>query len=72
MSDEDAADREHSRPRVKLIARDGNAFFILGACRRAARAAGWSDDDWGSFHAEATDGNYDHLLATVMKHFDVE
>jgi hypothetical protein len=60
------------KPRVKLVGGDGNAYAILGACRRAARAAGWSDDDWARFHAEATSGSYGHLLATVMQYFDVE
>ena len=60
------------RPRVQLVGRDGNAFAVLGACMRAARAAGWSEDDLAGFHAEATSGDYNHLLATAMKFFDVE
>ena len=72
MSDKRKPQHELPRPRVKLLGQDGNAYFILGQCRRATRAAGWSDDDWGRFHAEATDGDYDHLLATVMQFFDVE
>lgn len=72
MSASDANDRPLPRPRVKLVGRDGNAFAILGECRHAARAAGWSDDDWGSFHADATSGDYDHLLAHVMQYFEVE
>jgi len=67
----DERDRPRRRPVVRLIGQDGNSFAILGACRRA-RAAAWTDDDWASFHVDATSGNYDHLLATVMEHFDVE
>ena len=59
-------------PRVKLIDRDGNAFAILGACRRAARAAGWTDSDWRAFVAVATKHDYDFLLCEVMTYFDVE
>ena len=65
-------DRKLTRPRVKLLGQDGNAFFILGQCRSAARAAGWIDDDWGRFHAEATNGDYNHLLVTVIRHFEIE
>lgn len=68
----DANHGEAKRPRVKLVGRDGNAFAVLGACRRAARAAGWSDADWAAFHGEATSGDYDRLLVTVMNHFEVE
>jgi hypothetical protein len=57
---------------VHVVLGDGNAFAILGACRRAARRAGWSDDEWSAFQDEATRDDYDHLLLTVMGRFDVE
>ena len=60
------------RPRVKLIGRDGNSFFILGACNKAATKAGWTHDQWIAFRAEATSRDYNHLLATVIRHFDIE
>ena len=60
-----------TKPRVKLIGTDGNAFGILGACRRAAKAAGWSDEQWAAIRDHLTDGDYNHLLATAMEHFDV-
>lgn len=59
------------RPRVKLIGEDSNAFYILGACRRAARAAGWSDERWQEFRSKATAADYTTLLGVVMEHFDV-
>jgi hypothetical protein len=59
------------RPRVKLIGRDGNAFAILGACRVAARKAGWPVEHVKAVTAEMMRGSYDDLLATAMKHFDV-
>lgn len=60
------------RLRVKLIGRDGNSFYILGACNKAARKAGWTPEQWAAFRAEATSGDYNHLLATVIRHFDIE
>jgi hypothetical protein len=66
----DAAQRP--RPRVELIGRDGNAFAILGRALQALREAGWTKEERDAFLAEATGGDYDHMLGTVMKHLDVE
>lgn len=63
---------ERSRPSVKLIGTDGNAFAVLGNAMRALREAGWSQEERDAFRAEATSGDYDHLLGTVMKYLDVE
>lgn len=57
---------------VELVGQNGNAFHILGICLRAMRRAGLSKEEQDAFHAEATSGNYDHLLATCMKWFNVE
>ena len=62
---------ERAKPKVKLVGRDGNAFAILGACTKAARKAGWKPEVIKSVMAEMTAGDYSHLLATAMKHFDV-
>jgi hypothetical protein len=59
------------RPAVKLIGQDGNAFGILGRCQRAARKAGNSAEDVETFVAEATSGDYSHLLAVVQEWFEV-
>jgi hypothetical protein len=59
------------KPRVKLIERDGNAFAILGACYRAAKKAGWTEEHWKQVHDEMASGDYDHLLQTAIKHFRV-
>ena len=60
------------KPTVKLVGNDGNAFVILGSCSRAARKAGWSKDQIKTFTDEATSGDYDNLLCTCMKYFDVD
>jgi hypothetical protein len=56
---------------VKLTGQDGNAFAILGACQRAARRAKLSESDIEKFKQEATDGDYNHLLQTCMKWFNI-
>jgi hypothetical protein len=59
------------RPVLKLVGEDGNAFNILGRARQALRLAG-RGDEWTTFETEATSADYDHLLAVVMKWFEVE
>ena len=59
-------------PTVKLLGTDGNAFSIIGNCRRSAKRAGWNDAQLSAFVKEATSGDYDHVIQTAMKYFDVE
>lgn len=56
---------------VKLTGTDGNAFAILGACRKAARKAGLGDTEVTEFYKEATSGDYSQVLATCCKWFNV-
>lgn len=56
---------------VPLVGEDGNAFSILGRVKRIMRRAG-IEDEWEEFHTEATSGDYDHLLMTVMTWFAVD
>jgi hypothetical protein len=60
------------KPYVKLTGEDGNAFLIIGKCLKAMRKAGWSVEQIDKFQTDATSGDYDHLLATVMKYCEVE
>jgi hypothetical protein len=53
--------------KVKLIGRDGNAFAILGAVQKELKKAGAPQEDLDAYFAEATSGDYDHLLATTLK-----
>ena len=56
---------------VTLTGQDGNAFAVLGQCRGAARDAGLSDDEIAAFMDEAMAGDYDHMLQTAMRWFEV-
>jgi len=56
---------------VQLSGTDGNAFAVLGKVDRALRKAGATDEELRAFRAEATSGDYDHLLATCMRWVDV-
>lgn len=61
----------NKKPKVKLIGENGNAWNIMGLCQRAAKKAGWTKEQIEAVMAEMKSGDYDHLLATAMKHFDV-
>jgi len=56
---------------VALTGHDGNAFVILSRCRKAAREAGVSEAEISAFIAEAMGKDYDHLLQTAMRWFEV-
>lgn len=61
---------EKPRPIVKLVGEDGNAFSVLGRAAKAMKRAGWKKEDIDAFYNEATSGDYNHLLATVMRYCD--
>ena len=57
---------------VKLVGKDGNAFYILGICRRAMKQANLPPSEIEAFTTEATSGDYNHLLITCTEWFNVE
>lgn len=56
---------------VQLTGRDGNAFAILGVVKSAMRKGKVPAAEIDAFMTEAMSGDYDNLLATVMKWVDV-
>ena len=56
----------HPEIQVQLSGTDGNAYAILAAVRAALRRVGHADEV-AAFLAEATSGDYAHLLATCMR-----
>ena len=56
---------------IRLVGEDGNAFAILGICQREARRQCVPDEEVKAFMQEAIAGNYDHLLATCQKWFNI-
>jgi len=53
--------------KVQLSGEDGNAFFIIGRTSKALRRAGAPKEDIDAYIAEATSGDYDHVLQTTMR-----
>lgn len=62
---------EKVKPVLQLTGEDGNAFAILGNAHRVARKAGWTNEEWTLVFNQATEGDYNDLLATMCKYFDV-
>ena len=56
---------------VRLVGEDGNAFFIIGKVRLALRRGGVGEEPVEAFTKEATSGDYDDLLRTVMRWVEV-
>ena len=57
---------------VPMVGEDGNAFAILGRVIRALKRAGVSREEIDLFHSEATSGDYDNLLQTVMSWVSID
>lgn len=49
---------------------DGNAFSILGAFQKQALKEGWSHFEISIVTDKAKDGNYDHMIQTLMAQTD--
>ena len=60
---------EEKKPTLTLVGEDGNAFAILGKAGRVARE---NNMDWSKISEEATSGNYDHLIQTMIKYFNIK
>lgn len=52
---------------VELSDQDGNAFSIIGRTVKAMRRAGVPEEDRQAYVAEATSGDYDHVLQTTIR-----
>jgi len=60
--------KEEKKPTLEIVGHDGNAFAILCKARKVARE---NNMDWVKIGEEARSGDYDHLLRTMIKYFDV-
>jgi hypothetical protein len=61
-----------TKPTVKLIGRDRNAFSIMGRVKKALMRTGADKEYIDQYLSEATSGDYDHLLFVSMEYVDVE
>lgn len=63
--------KAQTKPPLRLVGENGNAFAILGKACQVARQAGWTEEQVKEFLDEARSGDYNRLLQTCVKHFDV-
>ena len=61
-----------TKPTVKLIGQDGNAFSIMGRVKKALMLAGAEKEYVDRYLSKATSGDYDHLLVVSMEYINVE
>jgi hypothetical protein len=61
-----------TKPTVKLIGQDGNAFSIMGHVKKALKHAGADKEYIDKYLNEAISLDYDNLLAVSMEYVDVE
>jgi len=52
--------------KVRLVGEDGNAFSIIGRVKKAMREGGCTEEQMDEYVAEATSGDYNHLLTVTM------
>lgn len=60
-----------SKPELKLVNEDGNAFYIIGKAVKVARQEGWDKEKIEKFQKEAMSGDYNKVLQTCMEYFEV-
>ena len=61
-----------TKPTVKLIGHNGNAFSIMGRVKKALMLAGADKEYIDKYLNKATSGDYDHLLVVCMEYVNVE
>ena len=61
-----------TKPTVKLVGQDGNAFSIMGRVKKALMQAGADKEYIDRYLSKATSGDYDNLLVVSMEYVNVE
>ena len=64
--------RPETKPTVKLIGQNGNAFSIMGLVKKALKHAGADKEYIDKYLNAATSGDYDHLLVVSMEYVNVD
>lgn len=60
-----------TKPTVKLINTDGNAFAIIGRVTKALVKAGADKEYVDKYQKEVMSGDYDNLLCVTMDYVNV-
>lgn len=57
---------------LNLVGIDGNSFSLMGAFSKQARKENWTKEEIDEVLGEARSGDYDHLVATLADHCNME
>ncbi len=57
---------------MDLIGLDGNAFALMAAFQKNAKRQGWEKEEIDYVLWQCTQGDYDHLLQTLLKHTETD
>jgi len=60
------SDPKYPHIEADLSGGNGNAFAVMGAVSKALQRGGVDKKERDAFYAEATEGDYDHVLQTCM------
>ena len=55
----------NKKANMTLVGVDGNAYSLMAAWQRQAKRDGFTSDEIKSVLAEATSGDYEHLVGTL-------
>ena len=67
METPDSLNPRYPHIRVKLVGEDGNPFSMIGRTTSAMRKNKVPNKDIEEFSEIATNGNYHHVIATIMR-----
>lgn len=65
------------KPKLRLTGVDGNVFNVIGKAKKAVTAFNRQQSDpskmidFDEIQREALEGDYDHVIQTLMKHFEI-
>lgn len=63
---------EKIKPELTIRGVEGDRLAILGRARWLAQNCGYfSEDEWETISQEAIEGDYDHMISVLKKHFEV-
>jgi len=62
---------KYGQYKIKIVGGNGNAFMLLSSAKRQLREQNADPKIFDEFSKEAMSGDYDHLLKTFLKFFDV-
>ena len=61
-------EKQTKKVKLKLIGCDSNAFALMGAFQKQARKENWTQIEINEVLDECKQGDYNHLLQTLMKY----